>query len=75
MPTVKPIIEAIAKKKFIIFCKFKVFVLMEIDGCIGGGGDGVNCSGIRMLVSSDTFGLIVFLKELKLELKEIYLFF
>jgi hypothetical protein len=48
---------------------------MEIDGCIGGGGDGVNCSGIRMLVSSVTFGLIVFLKELKLELKEIYLFF
>ncbi len=35
---------------------------MEIDGSIGGGGDGVNCSGIRMLVSSDTFGLIVFLK-------------
>jgi hypothetical protein len=46
---------------------------MEIDGCIG-GGDGVNCSGIRIVVSSDTFRLIVFLKFL-LELKEIYLFF
>jgi hypothetical protein len=72
MPTVKPIIEAIAKKKFIIFCNFKVLALMEIDGTAG-GGDGDNCSGIRIVTSSDTFELIVFLKIL-LELKEVYFF-